>query len=846
MEPFWIRQLRTALCALLLALIVETAMAAPVISTSDPNCFFTNVASRLLWSEMGMKLSCIQVYPSCQYTPAVNRLLQVTANIYDATTTNYYPSVFRPQFWKTNTLDSYGNPVTNIYIVGYQYVIEPLSSNGPPVFTTPVDLDNPNIPFGLSSNNIYGIPWILGVKKGLPNFNAFEMENVFYVERELEVTRNNADVVSLGSTFPYGRTYATNQMYIMSVSNYLGVEFWNSYPSNYDSPVTIVANDALSVTMVMTNNSGTAQALPLYNIYPLPLSLFNVTNVSAWPGYLGKPVNDPSFLLPLMTNTLWLTNSVFYYGPGTYLGYPGPGFIPTMIDPSNYLDSGTPALPQFALLVTNRLQAYIIDTNDCILDYVQLGGMDSSMSVNEAIADNSQGYNTGLWSTNYYSSSSTPYGVIQQILTSQTGGQVPSEDIDGGSWNGSGGNSGYTTPGAQQAFFSAFFSPSDTAYDGQDGVLISNFNLTVQAPFTPTRLAVQRLVYEANDPLVHYMASDLNDYPEDTNGQRLLNNPPLSTLIGMVNDRYMPWGASRNLAGQSLNGLLPDINPYNLAYKDPWARASDDWNFPTNETLNASWLGQVHRGTPWQTIYLKSTNILDLSQGATNGLATWQLWTGDLDATDAVAMAPPADWHMVSYLAPLFNTNSYASLFSVNSSPAAWESLLNGMTAISNDLTDVQIRYLPHLGFTSYIVSSNSTQAALIADAIQSVQLAQPRQYFTNVGDIFAIPQLSTASPYLNLDTIQLQDGINDEAFEAIPQQLLPLLRLDSIGSIMPANGQTVIQFTGDDNHAYAVQVSPDLINWTAISTNCPFGGSFTVTNAGSAKAQFYRTVLVQ
>jgi hypothetical protein len=364
-------------------------------------------------------------------------------------------------------------------------------------------------------------------------------------------------------------------------------------------------------------------------------------------------------------------------------------------------------------------------------------------------------------------------------------------------------------------------------------------------------MAVQKLVYEANDPLVHYLASDLIDYANETNS-RVLDNPPLSKL-STISDRFMPWGETANQLPSvyyfpgSVVGVVTDYrNTYNLAYKDPWVFTPDDWNFPSNETLNASWLGQVHRGTPWQTIYLKSTNILDLVSSA-NGLATWQLWTGDLDATDAMAMAPVQDWHMASYLASLFNTNSYASLFSVNSSPVAWESLFNGMTAISNDLPDIKVQFVifpPQ--YTTFIISSNSPQAALMANAVQSEQLTQPGQYFTNVGDVFSIPQLSTASPYLDLDTVQIQHGLNDEAFEAIPQQLLPLLRVDSIGSVVPANGQTVIQFTGDDNHAYAVQVSPDLMNWTTISTNCPFGGSFSITNTGTASAQFYRTVLLQ
>ena len=33
---------------------------------------------------------------------------------------------------------------------------------------------------------------------------------------------------------------------------------------------------------------------------------------------------------------------------------------------------------------------------------------------------------------------------------------------------------------------------------------------------------------------------------------------------------------------------------------------SDYWDFPTNLLSNLSWLGRVHRGTPWQTLYLKS------------------------------------------------------------------------------------------------------------------------------------------------------------------------------------------------------------------------------------------------
>ena len=49
-----------------------------------------------------------------------------------------------------------------------------------------------------------------------------------------------------------------------------------------------------------------------------------------------------------------------------------------------------------------------------------------------------------------------------------------------------------------------------------------------------------------------------------------------------------------------------DANAYNLALKDPLVWQSDDWDFPNGQTLNSDWLGQVHRGTPWQTIYFES------------------------------------------------------------------------------------------------------------------------------------------------------------------------------------------------------------------------------------------------
>ena len=147
----------------------------------------------------------------------------------------------------------------------------------------------------------------------------------------------------------------------------------------------------------------------------------------------------------------------------------------------------------------------------------------------------------------------------------------------------------------------------------------------MQAPYTPLATVVQHTSWQANDPLVHYLASDLN-----WAGANLLNRNVdnlTNENLGFLNVHYMPWGGSP---------LLPTIdqNPYNLALKDPLVRHSDNWDFPTNESLSGTWLGRVHRGTPWQTIYLKASDILQQIQvngGVTNyiGTNTWMTWTGE-------------------------------------------------------------------------------------------------------------------------------------------------------------------------------------------------------------------------
>jgi hypothetical protein len=812
------------------ALMINAATAAPILDTGDPVGFFTNVASRLLATELNVNLAQIEIYPTNQYTPAVHRLLQVSANIYDATTTNFYPTVFRPLFSR----DANGTG-TNIYITGYTNIVPFTDGANDIQLSQPFDVQTISTFSGTILNvpdNIYGVPWIIGAKKGFPNFNEFSMENNLAVTRRLQITRpttNSATSVNFAA-------FGTNQMYLMSLTSSLGVELWNSYSASYPGAILIGVNENASLTIT---NDDHGQNL----LFSKTFSTNALFSINSWPGaapwYAGNP-NSLSFVVAVFAGPT-LTNSVYRssYASAASLGnlpISPPGFVPTNnFAGSVSFEQNSPNgfyLPQFGVLLTNRLQVFMLDFSNGVyhvIDYVHFAGPDSSFNVNSNLVDNDATNNyVGVWDTNYPADNLPPtgptFGILNQILISKNG----SPPVEDGLWSSDPGAFPLGTIAQQQAYFQAFFLP------GNRFGTTTNLQLIVQAPYSPTRYIVQYLTWQANDPLVHYLASDIDAPSLNTStvpqpgvnhynaGQVLSGLTSLN--LNFLNDRFMPWGGQPRF-------LTADQNPTNSAIEDPLVLLSDNWNFPVKQPLNPNWIGQVHRGTPWQTIYLKSTDFL----ATNNGLATWMTWTGDSNPADATAMAPVQDWRLASLLASLFNTNNFAPLFRVNNPDTnAWQGLLNGLTASTN---------IPDQ-FDSVLISSNSSQAMVIANAIQSERAVQPGQIFSDVGDILATPQLAEQSPFLTGQNY----SIGDAAYELIPSQLLSLLRADSIGSIYLTNNQPLVQFTGYDGHSYAVQASSDFVNWSNISTNFPLNEIFTLTNSIplNAKQRFYRSVLLQ
>ncbi|MEI9863669.1 MAG: hypothetical protein WDN00_03750 [Limisphaerales bacterium] len=209
-------------------------------------------------------------------------------------------------------------------------------------------------------------------------------------------------------------------------------------------------------------------------------------------------------------------------------------------------------------------------------------------------------------------------------------------------------------------------------------------NLAIQAAYTPTATTSQVTDWQVNDPLVHYLASDLFVAANDNAAQ----STPQNTLITRtLNDRYQPWGLNKHMAGRP----NVDASPYNSSFKDPLVWGSDYWNFPTNQYPTVGWLGRVHRGTPWQTVYLKATNIVSVA----NGLNTWMNWTGNRNGQDSVNADPVQDRMLFDIFTTALNDNATRGQLSVNAganntpSLAAWSAVFSGVMALSNNVNDL-------------------------------------------------------------------------------------------------------------------------------------------------------------
>ncbi|HEY4417057.1 MAG TPA: hypothetical protein VGO57_15315, partial [Verrucomicrobiae bacterium] len=404
------------------------------VGINDPTGWgLTNVPYRGITNQIptfGITNIPVYVNGTFVYTPAINRILQLAANICEATTNApnpspaFFPSVYRPIFER----DDAGN----IFIVGYQQISNVTGVNDT-AFSRPHDIEaltnytTANTPMVDGSGNylnVYNVPWIIGARKGFPNFNNFAEQNIVSINRRVQLSRlTNSPVVTITGT---------NQLYMFGSYASLGVNLWNSYVSNYVGNV--FGQVYVSLAMAVTNDVGLNQQLPFFETNS-PIAVANWPGSGAALALAGTP--NPSSIWLNYWTPQFLTNVVYRTAtalPET-IGSSGislPGFLATnafafsgvtqVFETNNYNLS----VPHFGETVTNHLQVFLISTNDegafQVIDYVQLGDR-YNRDLNAEIFTDANG-TAGVWNTNN--------GVQNQIYLSRGAATIPAVD---GLWN---------------------------------------------------------------------------------------------------------------------------------------------------------------------------------------------------------------------------------------------------------------------------------------------------------------------------------------------------------------------------------------------------------------------------
>jgi hypothetical protein len=728
--------------------------------------FFTNVAERIFLAQSNefnpstnfviRSMLEIPVFPTNRYSSGIHRILQLAANIYDAANTNLYPSVFRPLFGP--------GPIAGVnYIVGYE------KDNG-----------TNSLPAWLSSNT-NGIPLVVGAKKGLPNFNEFAMWSEFLVSRKLQLTRTATNLPP----------NSTNLMFTLSISNNFGVELWNSYRAAYPRPVTItIVNFTYGL---LTNQLG---------LYYTNISSSTVTSnvlAGAWPGR----DNKLSFKVPQVLTNTFLTNAMYSFTSNQ--------FVP--ISPNQFEYQPDFPVPNWYLTLSNRMTCLISEGTN-IVDFVLLNdNLDVDLTSALLSGKDPLGSQTpfgirGVWETNRPTGNGPTAGVLLQLDISSGETFYAISQQEWKEFSSGAPNSENDKTNAMRGFREFLKLPPNLG----GSALPPNNSLAMQAGFSPAAKMSVVSVWQANDPLVHYHVDDLRFEPPTTNYFRITQ--PATNIapatLGDLNTRYSPWN------GRPLGANYPESG--DLRIKDPGVATSDDWHFPSNKLATIGLLGRVHRGTPWQTIYAKSFDPLPGEPNLATDpefLFPWDPWMPVSKDTARVFVNgvprivsrthPTNDWKLLDMFTTSLDERTSTGLVSINqTNMETWSALLSGVLVLSNNLGQIQLSDArtyeelliePSGGFTNAFMQIwTNIFRYQVTNGLPLVS----RKLLQGIGELIQkVPELTTQSPFLNYDPAdaqqkQMKFGLDDFAYEQIPQQILSLLRIGDSRFVIYAYGQAL------------------------------------------------------
>lgn len=793
----------------------------------EPLAFFTNAAARMLRSQVFIgsdrrviNLTNIMVWPTNNYDGAVHRILQVAANLYDSINTNgiesltlanepKFPTVFRPYLRKEVFTDTLGVAHTNIYIAGYlledslglptsisasnfvsraNYLNLDLPGARDLIPTGDDLIDNPNRSV---QRMALGVPLVIGAKKGFPNFNEIAMETMIQMQRSLVLTRPAG-----GGTLPN----QTNETYFLGVTNIFAVEAWNSYKAAFQRDLAIAVEVDYDMALLGTNSLNGATNLiqqwpPFVGPGARPVAATFASSIEVSGGWQGQ-----GFQVPLMTNYLFLSNSIWRPTQP-----PGQRFMPASTNVADLIRVA-PAnrfyVPDWNLSLTNRIRFVVLDRNTGrIVDYVNLDRMTWSTNIVDAMTLEDRAGRDSIGSQSWDMTrlngtdlqTDITRGAFNQLEIAR--GHIGVSDSLWRNYN--------AQIGDRERSIDTFrvFCGLPQLFNAAPPNPIPPTARSWQAPFSPARRLELKRSFEVNDPLVHYSAYDIAP-PKGANDPVIL---PAGTGVAAVerlttvrriNKRYQPWA----------KGEGDDPVATNPIYIDPLITGSDDWKFPDHKLPNIGWMGRVHRGTPWQTVYLKSTNVVTYDANGVrseplNGLSleNWYNVQRTRGAANEHGLpnhsTPDKDWRFLDLFTTAPSATATRGKVSVNQSgDASWSAVLAGVQVLTNRTGNIGGMNVSGSGGGG-VIQPGSVELRRIIDGINTTRAAAPfAGQFRTLGDVLSVPELSLSSPFLNRLPAgqEVYENISDAALERLPQQILSLLRLGEPRVVVYSFGQSL------------------------------------------------------
>lgn len=745
-------------------------------TTLTASNFFNTTADRLMREYYGKSLREIQIYPTNQYTAGVHQLFQLTANIYDAMTNQApkglqgpaLPSVFRPVYRTQGSrvfLDSYevvrderDNWFRNGMFVRIVPSVSGVMAVWPDVtvstFAGSADTE------GKIRLNVIGMPWVIAARKGYPNFNEQELLTDIQLTRKIGMTRQN-----MASIFAIQDMWV---QYILSVSNRLSFESWHPYSDNkyrFQRPLQVMVTN--KVTSALWRNGRVVPVATATNMYGIPTRYSNYVSRVLTTNIMANDLRsweEGTFKVMTSSNLTFVPSSIIetHQSGGAYYQTNAHGLVtlkpknPSLFYQNANFLSGAPLY----ITYTNQITYIALDhENDWVIDYVSiektnlfnLTELVRGTGESSAAGDHDSSLSRLLWD---------PHFGIQRQIDICLGNQDDENtwlEFSGGIYE-----KAYQIQGFRQF---CGMTNSLTAGGSSD-----TQGLYRQTPYNPTahKLIIESL--QVNDPLVHYHIGDYVNYtnifsPLRSVQERQEEDP---SNIGKVNNFYVPWGGNPD---KDITGYRESVNQVGI--KDPNVTTSDRWDFPTNwygrpfAYPTIGWLGKVHRGTPWQTVYLKSDAVSS---------EIWSRWSGREDSH------PTNDWRLMDIFTAAVNKNAARGLLSVNqTNSAAWAAVLGGASA----LTDTN---------TMVVIEPQTDTFQKIVEGINATRASLPKRAFSYQGEVLSSPSLSVRSPYLPQT---VSSGINDAVMEWIPMQIMSLLREDKPAYLVYAYGQALAPAPG-------------------------------------------------